>query len=204
MTPQMTPQLNPDLDPLDCFATWLDAAKTAEPNDPTAMALATVSASGEPDIRMVLLKSYDQRGFVFYSNTKSSKGHDLAAHPKAALCFHWKSLQRQIRLRGSVVAATTAESDGYFNSRPLASRIAAWASKQSQPIPASTTLQQEFDRQQARFATTTPPRPPYWRGYRLIPNAIEFWVGDPDRLHDRLLYTRETVTDSWQTTPLYP
>jgi pyridoxamine 5'-phosphate oxidase len=194
----------PQGDPLALFGAWLAEAGKTEPNEPEAMALATVDARGWPDVRMVLLKSADARGFVFYTNLESAKGRALVAHPHAALCFHWKTLRRQVRVRGPVVPVSDAEADAYFATRAKDSQIGAWASAQSRPMEARFAFEREIARYAARFALSKVPRPPHWSGFRLVPLEIEFWRDRPFRLHDRLLYRRETADASWRTERLYP
>tara|TARA_R110000868_G_scaffold11516_5_gene56367 strand:- start:14767 stop:15435 length:669 start_codon:yes stop_codon:yes gene_type:complete len=191
-------------EPLDLFAEWLLDARKKEVNDPNAMALATVDAGGMPDVRMVLLKDVDQGGFVFYTNLQSAKGQQLAAHASAALCFHWKSLRRQIRVRGSIDAVTGEEADEYFASRARNSRIGAWASAQSRPLESRFALEKSVAREAARFGLGEVPRPPHWSGFRLKPLAIEFWRDRPFRLHDRLVFTRPDLSSPWATNRLYP
>jgi pyridoxamine 5'-phosphate oxidase len=191
-------------DPISRFQDWLaDAAKT-EPNDPTAMALATVDADGRPSVRMVLLKGSDQAGFVFYTNTESRKGLQLTARPVAALCFHWKSLRRQVRVEGRVEPVTAAEADSYFASRPHASRIGAWASDQSRPLDSRATLVARIARTELRFLGQTVTRPPHWSGYRIVPDRIEFWRDGEFRLHDRVVHTRSDDSAPWVSERLYP
>ncbi len=191
-------------DPIAAFAAWLAAAGEKEPNDPNAMALATVDSDGLPDIRMVLLKGVDAAGFVFFTNSESAKGEELAVHPRAALCFHWKSLRRQVRVRGLVSRVSDSEADAYFATRPKDSQIGAWASKQSRPLEGRFALEKEVARFAAKYALATVPRPSHWVGYRLAPLAIEFWRDRPFRLHDRLLYHRENLDAAWRTVKLFP
>jgi pyridoxamine 5'-phosphate oxidase len=191
-------------EPLRLFAEWFEEAKRAELNDPEAMALATVDASGLPDVRMVLLKGFDERGFVFYSNEESQKGRELAATPKAALVFHWKSLRRQVRLRGPVMAVSPAEADAYFASRPRSSQIGAWASRQSSPLESRYAFEKAIALKAAEFALGPVPRPPFWVGYRVTPAVMEFWHDRPFRLHDRVEFRRADATAAWTKTRLYP
>lgn len=206
--PELTSDdLNDDLqdivNPFVLFGQWYKAAQRSEPEDPDAMALATVDDTGLPDVRMVLLKGHNEAGFVFYTNLKSRKGMDLAANPRAALCLHWKSLRRQIRIRGPVETVSDAEADAYFQSRPRLSRIGAWASHQSQPLESRFALEKAVAVQTARFGVGPIPRPDFWSGYRLVPETIEFWREFAYRLHDRILYRREPA-GSWSRTRLYP
>src|SRR5215212_4919747 len=189
-------------EPWELFASWLDEASRSEPNDPTAMALATSDADGLPNVRMVLLKGADENGFVFYTNIESNKGRELAANPKAALVFHWKSLRRQVRARGTVTPVSEAEADAYFASRPRDSRIGAWASQQSRPLESRFALEKAVARYAAKHAVGEVPRPPYWTGYRIAPVAMEFWADRPFRLHDRVLFTRQG--EGWAKARLYP
>lgn len=189
-------------DPFKLFAEWLEAATASEPNDPTAMALATVDATGLPDVRMVLLKGFDAAGFVFYTNLESRKGEQLAAVPKAALCFHWKSLRRQVRVRGRTEAVEPQEADAYFATRPRLSRIGAWASRQSRPLDGRLALEKAVALYTARYAAGSIPRPPHWSGFRLVPQEIEFWRDGAFRLHDRLRFTR--ARDGWLREALFP
>jgi pyridoxamine 5'-phosphate oxidase len=189
-------------EPFALFNAWFTEAKKAEPNDPNAMALATADASGLPDARMVLLKGVDERGFVFYTNTESAKGLQLEANPKAALLFHWKSLRRQVRIRGAVEAVTPEEADAYFASRARDSQIGAWASDQSRPMEGRLALEQRIARFALKFGLGRPPRPPQWSGYRVIPRSFEFWRDRPFRLHDRLGFQRDGA--EWAKTRLYP
>lgn len=191
-------------DPLALFGAWMKDAESAEPIDPEAMALATVDADGLPNVRMILLKGADERGFVFYTNCDSAKGLELAASPKAALLFYWKSLGRQIRLRGTVEPATDAEADAYFATRHRESRIGACASRQSRPLASRAVLETEVARLTEAFGAGEVPRPSYWRGYRLVPVEIEFWRHGAFRLHDRIVFRRETPQTPWTKTRLYP
>jgi pyridoxamine 5'-phosphate oxidase len=191
-------------EPLRLFAAWFADAKLSEPVNPEAMALATVDAQGLPNARMVLLKGFDERGFVFYTNSESIKGHELAKAPKAALTFYWKSLQRQVRVRGLVEAIPAAEADAYFASRSRMAQIGAWASKQSTALESRLAFEKAIARFTAKFAVGTVPRPPYWVGYRVAPQEIEFWQERPFRLHDRVAFTRASPTTPWIKTRLYP
>jgi pyridoxamine 5'-phosphate oxidase len=197
----------PEIDahePFALFADWLKEAEGREPNDPNAMALATVDPDGLPDLRMVLLKSFDLRGFVFYTNLESAKGRELATTPKAALLFHWKSLRRQVRVRGPVEPVTVEEADAYFATRPRDSQIGAWASDQSRPMEGRFALQRRVAEEAARFGLGEVPRPPHWSGFRVLPLEIEFWRDRPFRLHERLLFTRERPGEGWAKQRLYP
>lgn len=191
-------------DPFHLFHEWLEKAAASEPNDPNAMALATVDAEGLPDVRMVLLKAADERGFVFYTNLESAKGRELTTNLKAALCFHWKSLRRQIRVRGIVTRTSDAEADEYFASRARDSQIGAWASRQSRPLETRFELEREVARYAAKFGLGKVPRPPHWSGFRIEPVQIEFWRDRPFRLHDRLVFTRDTPDSPWRTSRLFP
>jgi pyridoxamine 5'-phosphate oxidase len=191
------------VNPFALFDQWYKNAQVSEPEIPDAMALATVDDTGLPDVRMVLLNGYNEAGFVFYTNLQSRKGVDLAANPKAALCLHWKSLRRQVRIRGSVEPVSDAEADAYFQSRPRLSRIGAWASHQSQPLESRFALEKAVAVQTARFAAGTIPRPEFWSGYRVVPETIEFWREAAFRLHDRMLYRRQAA-GNWSRTRLYP
>lgn len=191
-------------DPIALFGEWLNDAKRKEPNDANAMALATVDADGLPDVRMVLLKDVDAAGFVFYTNLESAKGLQLDATGKAALCFHWKSLRRQVRVRGPVEAVSAAEADAYFASRARDSRIGAWASKQSRELESRFALEKAVAREAARFGLGEVPRPDHWSGFRVKPLSIEFWRDRPFRLHDRMSFLRPDLSSPWTIRRLYP
>ncbi len=193
----------PGRDPFAMFAGWLKEAEGSEPNDPNAMALATVDAEGRPNVRMVLLKGVDPDGFVFYSNTQSAKGNELAAHAVAAANFHWKSLRRAVRVRGTVSDVSAVEADAYFATRPKDSQIGAWASAQSRPMEGRWAFEKEIAKYAAKYALSKVPRPGYWSGFRLRPFEIEFWRDKPFRLHDRLVYRRE-AEGPWRTERLFP
>jgi pyridoxamine 5'-phosphate oxidase len=190
--------------PEPLFSAWFDEAERAEINDANAMSLATVDASGLPNVRVVLLKGLDPRGFVFYGNAESAKGQELLANPKAALCFYWKSLRRQVRVRGTVEQVSTAEADAYYASRPMGSRIGAWASQQSRPLESREVLKQAVARFEKEFEGLNPARPRYWTGFRVIPLQIEFWADRPFRLHDRIVFSRENPDAPWTKARLYP
>ncbi|CAH1669916.1 pyridoxamine 5'-phosphate oxidase [Chelatococcus asaccharovorans] len=200
----MSRDFSDDNDPFQLFSTWLRDAEAGEPNDPNAMALATVDSDGLPDLRMVLLKGHDQQGFVFYTNAESAKGRELTANPQAALLFHWKSLRRQVRVRGPVEAVSDAESDDYFASRPRGSQIGAWASRQSAALESRFALEKAVARYTAKFGLGAIPRPPHWHGFRIVPLAIEFWHDRPFRLHDRIRFSRGTKDAPWSKDRLYP
>lgn len=191
-------------EPLGLFAAWLKDAAAAEPRDPTAMTLATVDADGAPNARMVLLKGLDGRGFVFYTNIESQKGRELDARPLAALVFHWKSLNRQIRIRGPVEPVSPEEADAYFATRPKQAQIGAWASKQSSALESRLAFEKAVAFYAAKYALTSVPRPPYWLGYRILPLAMEFWHDRPFRLHDRIEFRRQGLDAPWGKTRLYP
>jgi pyridoxamine 5'-phosphate oxidase len=191
-------------EPFALFAAWLKDATAAEPRDPTAMTLATVDAEGAPDARMVLLKGVDERGFVFYTNTESQKGRELAAHPVAALVFHWKSINRQVRVRGPVETVTAEEADAYFATRPKGAQIGAWASKQSSPLESRLAFEKAVAVNAAKYAIGAVPRPPHWSGYRILPLRIEFWHDRPFRLHDRIEFRRDALGAPWSKTRMYP
>ena len=198
------PPLPETVDPIALFGDWLEAAKAGEPNDPNAMAVATVDDDGLPDVRMVLLKDVDARGFTFYTNTTSAKGRQLADAPKAALLFHWKSLRRQVRVRGPVEPVSEAEADAYFASRARASQIGAWASDQSSPMESRLALEARIAEYGLKFGLGKVPRPPHWTGYRVIPQAMEFWRDRPFRLHERLVFARADAGARWETSRLFP
>ena len=191
-------------EPLHLFAQWFDEAKRSEPVNPEAMTLSTVDPDGLPNARMVLLKGFDGRGFVFYTNLDSVKGHELAGAAKAALTFYWKSLQRQVRLRGSVEPVAAAEADAYFATRSRMAQIGAWASKQSAPLESRMAFEKAVARYTAKFAVGPVPRPPNWSGLRVKPQAIEFWQERPFRLHDRIVFERADPAAPWRKTRLYP
>jgi pyridoxamine 5'-phosphate oxidase len=191
-----------DRNPFRQFDAWFAQAVDAKLPEPNTMTLATVDSRGRPSARIVLIKGVDERGFMFFTNYESRKGRELADNPHASLLFYWIELERQVRIEGNVVKASPAESDQYFESRPLGSRIGAWASEQSQVIESRTVLEAREKEISAKYGEH-PPRPPHWGGYRLIPDAIEFWQGRPSRLHDRLLYTR-AVGGDWQIARLSP
>jgi pyridoxamine 5'-phosphate oxidase len=189
-------------EPFRLFAEWLDDATKSETNDPNGVALATVDADGMPNVRMVLLKGFDERGFVFYTNFESAKGREILGSMKAAMCFHWKSLRRQVRIRGPVEIVTDAEADDYYATRPRGSRIGAWASKQSRPLESRFALEKAVAEYTAKYAIGNIPRPKHWSGFRIVPSSIEFWHDRPFRLHDRVMFTRDG--DGWAKARLYP
>ncbi|HWK48044.1 MAG TPA: pyridoxamine 5'-phosphate oxidase [Stellaceae bacterium] len=189
-------------DPFTLFDAWFDEAKRSEPNDPNAMALATATKDGMPSVRIVLLKGIDPRGFVFYTNFESRKGGELTSNSRASLCFHWKSLHRQIRIEGGVEVVGDDEADAYYATRPRDSRIAAWASAQSRPLESRDVLKLRVAELTEKFADGEIPRPPFWSGFRVVPQRIEFWQDQPFRLHDRLVYTRSE--SGWTTGRLFP
>ena len=191
-----------DADPYVLFDTWFQEARQSEPNDPNAMALASVDADGLPNVRMVLLKGHDRRGFVFYTNFESDKGREILGAGKAALLFHWKSLRRQVRVRGPVEQVTEAEADAYFASRPRDSRIGAWASQQSRPMAGRFDLEKAVAVTAAKYGVGTVPRPPHWSGLRVRPSSIELWQDMPFRLHDRVRFVADG--DGWRGTRLFP
>jgi pyridoxamine 5'-phosphate oxidase len=189
-------------DPHALFEEWLAEARLTEPNDPTAMALATADAAGRPSVRMVLMKGHDENGFVFYSNLDSSKGGELADNPRAALLFHWKSLRRQVRVEGPVEPVSAAEADSYFATRARDSQLGAWASDQSRPLDVRATFEARYEAMRSRFESGEVPRPPRWSGWRVAPERIEFWSDRAHRLHERRLFTRSG--DGWSEGLLYP
>jgi pyridoxamine 5'-phosphate oxidase len=190
--------------PLALFAAWMEDASRSEPNDPNAMALATAGADGFPDVRMILLKGFDDSGFVFYTNLGSAKAQEMRERPQAALLFHWKSLRRQVRVRGTVSAVSDAEADAYFATRARLSQIGAWASKQSSPLESRLAFEKAVAVVTARHPLGAIPRPPFWSGFRVAPVAIEFWHDRPFRLHDRVAFTRSHLHEPWTKTRLYP
>jgi pyridoxamine 5'-phosphate oxidase len=189
-------------DPFQLFEIWFAEARASEINDPEAMALATADLAGRPSVRTLLLKGHGPDGFIFYTNEQSAKGDDLAQNPRAALLFHWKSLRRQVRIEGSVEPASNAEADAYFAGRARDSQLGAWASDQSRPLDARDTFEQRFEAVKRRFDGQDVPRPPHWRGYRVIPERIEFWTDRPYRLHERQLFTWDG--GGWDEGLLYP
>jgi pyridoxamine 5'-phosphate oxidase len=189
-------------DPYALFAEWMEEATRTEPNDPNAMCLATATPDGRPAARMVLLKGQDARGFVFYTNLESRKGEDLAANAQAALCFHWKTLQRSVRVEGAVEPVTAEEADAYYASRHRSSRIGAWASRQSRPLEGRWALEKAVAEYTLKFGLGDIPRPPYWSGFRVLPARIEFWRDMPFRLHERRVFHRDAET--WREEALYP
>ena len=191
-------------EPFVLFDRWFEAAKAKELNDPNAMALATVDAGGMPDVRMVRLKGVDAGGFVFYTNTQSAKGGQLDGAGKAALLFHWKSLRRQVRIRGLVSRVSDAEADAYFATRHRDSQIGAWASDQSRPTPGPLALERRVAEFALKFGLGTVPRPPHWTGYRIAPVRMEFWRDRPFRLHERLVFERGSPDGPWATSRLFP
>lgn len=202
-------ELSLESEPLTLFEAWLAEATISEINDPNGMALATADASGMPNVRMVLLKGLDgpdvkDRGFVFYTNLESAKGRELEANPQAALLFHWKSLRRQVRVRGVVTPVSPDEADAYFATRPRLSRIGAWASDQSRQLESRFALEKKVAQFTAHFGVSEVTRPPHWSGFRVRPQEIEFWQDKPFRLHDRLVFRRTQGNEGWTTSKLYP
>ena len=191
-------------EPFVLFSRWFEDAKGSEPNDPNAMALATVDGSGMPNVRMVLMKDWDEAGFVFYTNTESAKGREILGTLKAALVFHWKTLRRQVRVRGLIEQVTDAEADAYFQSRPRDSRIGAWASQQSRPLEGRFALEKAVAVNAAKYAIGEVPRPQHWTGFRIRPVEMEFWQDRPFRLHDRVVFRRDMPSSDWTKTRLYP
>lgn len=202
MKPLMSRDFTESSEPFSVFQQWLDEATASEPNDPNAMALATVDASGMPDVRMVLLKGFDTEGFVFYTNSESAKGTEMAANMKAAVVFHWKSLRRQVRVRGTVSQVSDAEADAYYHSRPRMSQIGAWASQQSRPLENRLALETAVAKYTAKFGLSEIPRPNYWNGYRIKPEQVEFWHDRPFRLHERIVFAR--TQNGWSKQRIYP
>lgn len=202
--PAYGPPVPESSDPLPLFGRWLQEAIRSEPNDPEAMSLATVGADGMPSSRMVLLKAHDAHGFVWYTNTQSRKGEQLAHHAKAALLFHWKSLRRQVRLEGTVMPVSAVDADAYFSTRNRMAQVGAWASQQSRPLDSREALAAAVAAAEARFDGQEVSRPPYWSGYRLQPLYMEFWQEQAFRLHDRVVYTRPTATAAWTHARLFP
>jgi len=191
-------------DPFELFGDWMADARAQEINDSNSMSLATVDADGNPDVRIVLLKSFDEAGFVFYSNANSAKGQQLAVCGRAALCLHWKSLRRQVRIRGGVEEVTEAESDAYFASRARGARLGAWASQQSDELASREQFEKELKRIENKYEGRDVPRPQHWMGWRVIPDRIEFWRDRPFRLHDRLAFSRNDKNHRWTKHRLYP
>ncbi len=194
----------PMSDPFQRFATWYAEAEKAIPKDPNAMVLSTVGPNGRPSARVVLLKGFDAQGFVFYTNLESRKGHELASHPAAALTFHFSPLGRQVRVEGVVETVSPEEADVYFATRPRGSQVGAWASTQSAPLPNRATLEARVAAVEAQYQGKPIPRPPYWSGYRLVPDQIEFWVGRENRLHEREVFERAAPDAPWTVQHLYP
>ncbi len=191
-------------DPFVLFDAWMEQAKKTEPNEANAMSIATADAEGRPNVRMVLLKDASPRGFVFYTNMESAKGREIASHPYAALCLHWKTQRRQVRARGSVMQVPDAEADAYFASRPKDSQIGAWASAQSRPMEGRFAFEREIAKYATRYALQSVPRPPCWSGYLIVPFEIEFWRDRPFRLHDRLVSRRDAPDAPWRMERLFP
>jgi pyridoxamine 5'-phosphate oxidase len=190
--------------PFELFGRWLKDAEASEPNDPNAVALATVDDHGLPNVRMVLLKGFDEHGFVFYTNFESQKGQEILGQKKAAMVFHWKSLRRQVRLRGEVEVVSDAEADAYYATRPRGSRIGAWASKQSRPLESRFALEKSVAEYTTRYAIGDIPRPAHWSGFRIKPVSIEFWHDRQFRLHDRMEFRRKDASGAWEKVRMYP
>lgn len=191
-------------EPLALFSQWLEDAVAQELNDPNALSLATVDEDGLPNVRMVLLKGFDQQGFTIYTNFESQKGTELLSAKKAAMCFHWKSLRRQVRIRGDVSVVSDEEADAYYATRPRGSRIGAWASRQSRAMEGRFALEKAVAEYTAKYPIGAIPRPPHWSGFRLAPTSIEFWHDRKFRLHDRVVFKRNSIGEQWQKTRLYP
>ena len=191
-------------EPLRLWQAWFEEATKAEPRDPNAMSVATVDADGLPNVRTVLVKGVDGRGFVFYTNTESQKGQELARNARAALLFYWKSLNRQVRVRGPVEPVTAEEADAYFATRPKGAQIGAWASQQSRPLESRLAFEKAIAVHGAKYALGTVPRPPHWSGYRIVPISIEFWHDRPFRLHDRIEFRRAGLGEAWTKVRMYP
>ena len=200
----MSGDFTQEKDPFSLFSAWLEEATASEINDPNGVALATVDPQGLPNVRMVLLKGLDERGFVFYTNFESAKGREILGSMKAAMVFHWKSLRRQVRVRGPVEVVSDAEADAYYQTRPRGSRIGAWASAQSRPLESRLALETGVAELTAKHADGEIPRPSHWSGFRIVPSEIEFWKDGEFRLHDRMKFTRENANDDWETVRLYP
>jgi pyridoxamine 5'-phosphate oxidase len=200
----MSGDFTQEKDPFALFGEWLKEATASEINDPNGVALATVDPDGLPNVRMVLLKGLDERGFVFYTNFESAKGREILASRKAAMVFHWKSLRRQVRVRGPVEVVSDAEADAYYQTRPRGSRIGAWASAQSRPLESRFALETAVAKVTAKYAIGDIPRPAHWSGFRIIPTEIEFWKDGAFRLHDRVKFIRGGGNDEWETARLYP
>lgn len=192
----------PHAEPFEIFRSWFAEAQKSEPNDPNAVAVATADAQGRPSVRMVLMKSWDEGGFVFYTNLESRKGRELAENPNVALLFHWKSLRRQVRIEGRVEPVSDAEADAYFASRPRDSQIGAWASDQSRPLEGRAAFLGRIAKEAARFGVSAVPRPPHWSGFRVVPERIEFWEDRSFRLHERRFFVK--TPSGWSWTYLYP
>jgi pyridoxamine 5'-phosphate oxidase len=190
-------------DPFPLFDRWYEDAAATEPADPNAMSLATIGADGMPSVRVVLMKAVERGGFVFYTNMESRKGQQLAATPRAALCFHWKGIRRQVRIEGLVEPVSAAEADTYFATRPRGSQVGAWASQQSRSLASREDLEQRVREMEAKYPTAVP-RPPHWSGYRVMPLLMEFWQDMPYRLHDRVIYRRPAVAAAWTVERWYP
>lgn len=204
MKPLKSGDFTDTIEPFALFEDWLVEATKTEPNDPNAMALATVDADGLPNVRMVLLKGFDARGFVFYTNTQSQKGGELLGQDKAAAVFHWKSLHRQVRVRGPIEQVSDVEADAYFESRARDSRIGAWASQQSRPLDSRATLVSAVEKLTKSYEGGPIPRPPHWTGFRILPVYLEFWQDGAFRLHDRIVFRRASADTLWSKTRLYP